>query len=207
MNEQQTQRANLLSDAYISENAKFVPDTQSEIMLGKSFLSGYTAAIDEGGKEKLINPKFIEWKKKNYYEDAGGFYKYGSNEKSGNPDITIEMIYNEWLDESPAPSAPEGGYSKEEKRKTMTDAGLLSSCLSEALGDLFDTYSDKEIHRFHKAMKLYSQSQSISLSLEGKEKCIAFVQYLLDEGVIADFWDTNNIEKYFNDFLTSLTNK
>ena len=48
--------------------------------------------------------------------------------------------------------------TKEEKRMTMTDGGLLASCLSEAMGDWVDTYSDKEIHAMHNAMKLYADA-------------------------------------------------
>jgi len=49
--------------------------------------------------------------------------------------------------------------TKEERRKKMTDGGLLTSCLSEAMGDWINTFSDKEIHAMHNAMKIYSTQQ------------------------------------------------
>lgn len=55
--------------------------------------------------------------------------------------------------------------------KPFTEGGLLSSCLSKAMGDLFDTYTGKEIQCMYEAMKEYAKRRyPITSKLEIQDK-------------------------------------
>lgn len=60
--------------------------TEEQFLEAQQLINDYIEQLKQANVIKSLptdNPKFRRWLKKTYYEDAGGFYKYGSNERRG----------------------------------------------------------------------------------------------------------------------------